>query len=135
MKNRAYVKDITGGKAILSIKRECMCGGKENCNAKCFALQSDIIEVATDNEIGAKIGDYVEVEGKTPAILTYAATVFILPVFIGLLFYFITQAFIKNSITPYIVSVTGFLLSVVFLYFFLNNIIKGKNDIKITKIL
>jgi len=135
MTNRAYVKEIIENKAVLTVKRGCACGGKDVCDVKCFTLQNGIIEITLDNEIGAKPGDFVEIEGKTPAILTYAATVFILPVFIGLLFYFITQAFIKNNITPYIVSVTGFLLSVVFLYFFLNNIIKGKNDIKITKIL
>lgn len=135
MTNKAYVKEINGDKAVLSVKRECACGGKENCSAKCFTLQSEIIEVITDNEIGAKAGDYVEVEGKTSAILTYAAIVFILPVFTGLLLYFIAQAFTENIILPYIISGTGFILSVVFLYYFLNNIVKGRNDFKITKIL
>jgi len=135
MTNKAYVKEITGNKAVLSVKRECACNGKENCNAKCFTFQSDIIEVTTDNEIGAKAGDYVEVEGKTSAILIYSFIVFILPIFTGLLLYFITQAFTENIILPYIISGTGFILSVVFLYYFLNNIVKGRNDFKITKIL
>ena len=135
MKNRAYVKDITGGKAILSIKRECMCGGKENCNTKCFALQNDTIEVATDNNIGAKTGDYVEVEGKTSAILIYSVVVFILPVFIGFLLYATARAFTENTTLPYIISGAGFILSIVFLYYFLNNIVKNRNDFKITKIL
>jgi sigma-E factor negative regulatory protein RseC len=135
MNKKAYVKEITGDKAVLSVKRECMCAGKDNCNAKCFTLQSDIIEVTTDNKIGAKSGDFVEVEGKTSAILIYAAVVFILPVFTGLLLYFITQVFTKNIILPYIISGAGFILSVVFLYYFLNNIVKGRNDFKITKIL
>ena len=135
MKNKAYVKEINGDKAVLSVKRECACNGKESCNAKCFTLQGDIIEITTDNEIGAKAGDYVEVEGKTSAILTYAAVVFILPVFMGLLLYFTAQAFIKNIILPYIISGMGFMLSVVFLYYFLNNIVKGRDDFKITKIL
>ena len=120
---------------MISVKRECMCAGKDNCNAKCFTLQNDIIEVALDNEIGAKAGDFVEVEGKTSAILAYSAVIFILPVFTGLLFYFITQAFTENIILPYIISGTGFILSVIFLYFFMNKIAKGRNDFKITKIL
>jgi len=135
MTNKAYVKKIIGNKAVLTVKRECACGGKDSCNVKCFALQNEIIEITLDNEIGAKPGDFVEIEGKTSAILAYAAVVFILPVFTGLLFYFITRAFTKNIIAPYIVSGTGFLLSVVFLYFFLNNIVKGRSDFKITKIL
>ena len=135
MINKAYVKKIIGSQTVLSVKRECACGGKDNCNAKCFTLQNDIIEVTTDNEIGAKVGDYVEVEGKTSAILIYAAFVFILPIFTGLLLYFITQVFTKNIVLPYIISGTGFILSVVFLYYFLNNTVKGRNDFRITKIL
>ena len=141
MTNKAYVKEIVGDKAVLTVKRECACGGKNTCNAKCFTLQSDLneqglfIEVTIDNEIGAKPGDFVEVEGKTSAILTYAAVVFILPVFTGLLLYFIAQMFTGNMILPYIVSGVGFLLTVAFLYFFLNNIVKGRNDFKIIKIL
>lgn len=135
MNKKAFVKDIIGGKAVLSVKRECMCAGKDNCNAKCFTLQSDVIEVAADNEIGAKAGDFVEVEGKTSAILIYSAVVFILPVFMGLSLYFIAGMFTRDIILPYIISFAGFLASVGFLYFFLNNIIKGRNDFKITKIL
>ena len=135
MKNKAYVKKIADGKAVLSVKRECACAGKENCNVKCFTLQSDVIEVTTDNNIGVKAGDFVEVEGKTTAILLYAAIVFILPLFTGLLLYFVTQIFTKNIILPYIISGTGFILSVAFLYFFLNKIVKGRNDFKMTKIL
>ena len=137
MTNKAYVKEIieNENKAVLSVKRECMCNGKESCNVKCFTLQNEIIEVTTDNEIGAKAGDYVEVEGKTSAILIYSAIVFILPVFTGLLLYFVAQIFIKNIILPYIISGTGFVLSIIFLYYFLNNIVKGRNDFKITKIL
>jgi len=135
MNSKAYVKEITGGKAVLSVKRECACSGKEVCTAKCFTLQNETIEVTTDNEIGAKPGDYVEVEGKTSAILIYSAVVFILPVFTGLLLYFIARFFTENIILPYIISGTGFILSVVFLYYFLNNIVKGRNDFKITRIL
>lgn len=138
MKNKAYVKEITGGKAVLKVKRECACGGKDNCNVRCFYLQSDIIEVTVENEAGAKEGDYVEVEGKTPAILIYAAVAFIIPVFIGIVLYYITNNMFQNSdneIFSYIISGSGFVLSVVFLYFLLNNTAKRRNDFKITKIL
>jgi len=135
MNKKAYVKEITGGKAVLAIKRECMCAKNETCGAKCFAAQNEIIEVAADNFIGAKAGDFVEVEGKTSAILAYSALVFVLPVFAGLLFYFTAQALINNIIAPYIISLVGFAASIGFLYFFLNNKIKNKNNFKITKIL
>jgi len=135
MKNKAYVKKIIDNQAVLTVRRECACGGKDSCNVKCFNMQDDIIEVTINNNIGAKIGDFVEVEGKTSAILTYAAVVFIAPVFTGLLLYFIARIFTKDIVLPYIISGSGFILSVVFLYFFLNNIVKGRNDFRITKIL
>jgi len=135
MTNKAYVKEIINNKAVLSIKRECACGGKNACSAKCFTLQDDIIEVKIDNGINAKPGDFVEVEGKTSAILTYAIAVFILPVFIGLLLYFIARIFTENIVLTYIISGAGFIFAFAFLCFFLNNIVKGRNDLKITKIL
>ena len=134
MNKKAYVKEISGAKAVLSVKRECMCAGKGSCEAKCFTLQNDVIEVEADNSIGAKTGDFVEVEGKTSVILAYSAIIFILPVFSGLMFYFAAQALTKNITAPYIVSLAGFIASFVFLYFLLNNK-KNKNDFKITKIL
>ena len=127
MINKAYVKEVCGNQAVLSVKRECMCAGNHNCNAKCFTMQNDIIEVTVDNNIGAKAGDYVEVEGKTSAILMYAAVVFILPVFMGFVLYFTT--------TSYIIAGTGFVLTVIIAYFLLNNKIKNRNDFEITKIL
>jgi positive regulator of sigma E activity len=135
MKNKAYVKEITCGKAILVIKRECACSKNESCNVKCFTLQNEIIETIADNSIGVKAGDFVEVEAKNSAILMYSAVVFILPVFAGLTLYFIARIFIKNIVLPYVISAAGFGLSIGFLYFFLNNIAKSRNDFKITKIL
>ena len=127
MNKKAYVKEIIGDKAVLSVKRECMCAGQNNCNKVCFTLQSDVIEVAVDNEIGAKAGDFVEVEGKTSAILIYCAIAFILPIFIGLVLYFITE--------NYIISGTGFIFFIIFLYCFLNKKIKNSSDFKIIKII
>ena len=135
MNKKAYVKQTIGDMAVLSVKRECMCAKKEGCEIKCFTLQNDTIEVSADNAIGAKAGDFVEIEGKTSAILIYSAVVFILPVFTGLSLYFIAGAFTESIILPYIVSGAGFVSSVCFLYFFLNNIVKGRDNFKITKIL
>jgi len=137
MKNIAYVKEISGENAVLQIKRECMCGGKDKCGAKCFTLADDMLEAVIYNNIGAKAGDYVEVEGNIPAVLAYAAFVFILPVFTGFILYFIIDFFINNMVVPYIISGAGFILSVFFIYYFLNNTAKKRKakDFKITKII
>ena len=135
MNKKAYVKEIINEKALLSVKRECMCAGKDNCTTKCFTLQNEIIEIMLNNEIGAKTGDFVEVEGNSSAILLYSVVIFIAPVFTGLLLYFISRVFTENIILPYIISGAGFILSVFVLYFIMNNVAKNKNDFKITKIL
>lgn len=137
MKNIAYVKEISGENAILQIKRECACGGKERCGAKCFTLADDTLEAVIYNNIGAKTGDYVEVEVNEPAVLIYAAAVFVLPVFTGFILYFTADFFMNNIIIPYIISGAGFIISAFFLYYFLNNIAKKRkeSDFKITKII
>ena len=129
MKNIAYVKEISGDNAVLKIKRECACGGKDKCGAKCFTFADDTLEAVIYNDIGAKAGDYVEVEGNAPAVLIYAAAVFILPVLISFILYF--------TLVSYIISGAGFILSVFFLYYFFNNIAERRktSDFKITKIL
>ena len=88
---KAFVKEIVGDKAILSIKRECMCAGQNNCSKVCFTLQSDVLEVAIDNEIGAKAGDFVEVEGQTSMILIYCDC------------FYITDIYRDNTIFYYVV--------------------------------
>jgi positive regulator of sigma E activity len=149
MKNIAYVKEISGENgenAVLRIKRECMCSGKKECGTKCFSLASlgndkdknDIIETGIYNNIGAEAGDYVEVEGKTSAVLIYALIVFIMPVFTGLILYFISDFYIdsNSSIVPYIISGAGFILSILLLRFLNKTAKKRKRrDFIITKIL
>jgi sigma-E factor negative regulatory protein RseC len=137
MKNIAYVKEISGDNAVLKIKRECACGGKERCGAKCFTFADDMLEAVIYNNIGAKAGDYVEIEGNAAAVLIYAGAVFIMPVFAGLLLYFIADFFINNIAAPYIISGSGFVLSIICLYYFFNNIAKKRKsrDFKITKII
>jgi len=60
---------------------------------------------------------------------------FILPVFVGLLLYFIAQEFTKHIILPYVISSVGFIGLLICGSMFLNNKIKDRNDFKITKIL
>jgi sigma-E factor negative regulatory protein RseC len=137
MKNIAYVKEISGENAVLKIRRECACSLMERCGTKCFTLADEIIETEVYNSIGAKAGDYVEVEGNAPVVLIYASLVFMLPVFIGLILYFTAFFFINNIAAPYIIAGIGFVLAVIFLYRIMNKLAAKRNlsDLKITKII
>lgn len=136
MKKKAYVEKINGDMAVLKVKRECACQNKYSCDVKkCFTFQNETVTIEVKNDIGAKTGDYVEVEGKTSSILTYAAVVFLMPLIAGLAAYFIAAQFMSNEIMPYIISGVSFIASIVFLYYFLNKIVKGREDFIIGKIL
>jgi positive regulator of sigma E activity len=137
MKNIAYVKEISGGNAVLRIKRECMCGGKEKCGAKCFALADDMLEAVIYNNIGAEAGDYVEIEGNTRAVLIYAALLFIMPVFTGIFLYFIINFYIGGAVMPYVVSGAACALNIFAGLYFLNKTAakRKSSDFKITKII
>jgi sigma-E factor negative regulatory protein RseC len=137
MTKKAYVEEIDGDMAVLKIKRECACQNKYSCdvNVKCFSLQEETIIIAIKNNVGAKTGDFVEVESKASSILLYAAVVFLLPLIVGLSVYFIALKFTANEIMPYILSGVSFIASIVFLYYFLNKIVKGREDFVIGRIL
>jgi len=135
MKKKAYVEETYGDTAVLKIKRECACQNKYSCDVKCFSLQEDTITVTVKNSIGAKTGDFVEVESKTSSILIYAAVVFLLPLIVGLSVYFIALKFMSGDIMPYLISGISFAVSIIFLYYFLNKIVKGREDFLISRIL
>ena len=137
MTKRAYVEAIDGEMAVLNIKRECTCQNKYACDAKCFSvsLQDEIIKTSVKNNIGAKAGDLVEVETKTSSILIYTSVVFLLPLIVGLSAYFVTSEFISGEIMPYVISVISFAASILFSYYFLDKIVKSKENFVIGKIL
>jgi positive regulator of sigma E activity len=135
MKKKAYVEKIEGDTAVLKIKRECACQNNSSCSIKCFSFGEEIITLAVKNGIGAKAGDFVEVESKTSSILLYAAVVFLLPLIVGFSAYFIAASFVSDTVTPYIASGICFVGSILFLYYFLNKIVKGRDDFIIGRIL
>ena len=145
MTKKAYVEAIDGEMAVLKIKRECTCQNKYSCDAKCFSVslqdmgqdsvKNEIIKTAVKNDIGAKAGDLVEVETKTSSILIYTSIVFLLPLIVGLSAYFIAFEFISGEAAPYIISVISFAAAILFSYYFLDKIVKGKENFVIGKIL
>ena len=132
---KAYVEKTDGDMAILKIKRECACQNKYSCSTKCFLVREEIITIAVKNNIGAKQGDFVEVESRVSLILIYAAAAFLLPLVVGLAAYFIALKYISGETVPYIISGICFSISIVLLYYILNKIAKGRNDFVIRKIL
>ena len=63
-----------------------------------------------ENKLGAKVGDTVEIESESGVILSYAALVFILPIAVCALFYYITYSIFGTESAGVIGAAAGFVL-------------------------
>ena len=90
-----------------------------------------------DNAVGAESGDLVELETNSSTVLRYAALVFLCPIAAGLLFYFLGAALTDAAVFPYLLSLAGFLLSFVVIYFTAERRAENRagSDIRIAAIL
>lgn len=97
MKQVADVKEIRGEDAILTVKRQSMCDGchKEGGCGHC----SQVLEVTVKNTLGAEVGDKVEIETPGATVIGVAALVFLLPLLLSFLAFFLTELF--GAATPY----------------------------------
>ena len=109
------VLELTGQNARVKIesKKECFsCGQKAGCSV--FKGKEWIIEAR--NEISAKTGDRVELALSGGAYVMAGMLVFLIPLFLMLLFYFISEAFF-DGIVPVIVSFVGLGTGIAIAYF------------------
>ncbi len=114
MVQKAKVVDISGNLAVVEVSRRAMCDGchKTGCGGKCamsaiFATGSTMTASAA-NDIGAEIGDTVEIETSDREVLGTAAVVFILPIIIGGLFYASGMMLKLSSQICAVLAVAGF---------------------------
>lgn len=151
MKQRAVVKSLAvkSGKniAVVETSRSSACDGcsKKDCGESCgmsnmFAVSrrggsSKIMTASADNEIGAKIGDTVEIETDSKTVLSYAAIVFLFPIAMGLILYFLGTLISQSDIVPYIMSLAGFIAAFAVIYFTAERRSKNKTDIRIVNII
>lgn len=83
-------KDLGGGYAEISVPRKSACGHDcEEC-AGC-GMTGAAIKARAKNDIGAKPGEKVVVESSTKKIFGVVALVYVLPVFMFLLGYFLSE--------------------------------------------
>ena len=101
-------KDLGGGYAEVSVPRKSACGHDcEEC-AGC-GMTGAAIKARARNDIGAQPGDKVVVESSTKKIFGVVALVYVLPVVLFLLGYFLTEGLAEGM--RYAIAVAIFVVS------------------------
>ena len=101
-------KDLGGGYAEVSVPRKSACGHDcEEC-AGC-GMTGAAIKARARNDIGAQPGDKVVVESSTKKIFGVVALVYVLPVVLFLLGYFLSEGLAEGM--RYAIAVATFVVS------------------------
>ena len=135
MKNTAKVISVEDKIATVSVVRSSAC---EGCKQRSYCSQNSCVEeVVTSaiNEVGASVGDTVEIESDSKGILGISFCVFVLPVLLCFAAYFITAYFTSNSAICYAVCFcTLFFAALIFALVF-NKVLSRRLSVTITKII
>lgn len=101
-------RDLGGGYAEVSVPRKSACGHDcEEC-AGC-GMTGAAIKARARNDIGAQPGDKVVVESSTQKIFGVVALVYVLPVVLFLLGYFLSEGLAEGM--RYAIAVATFVVS------------------------
>ena len=123
MLERAVVIETEGNIAVIEVKRSSMCEGchkfsGSDCAGHCeisglVAGNGKTVRTKALNQIGAVAGDRVRIETDSKKVVGYAALVFILPIIICAVFYYI-GSLIFSAISGAVLSAfVGFFLAFV----------------------
>ena len=130
MKQIATVEEVKGNIAKIKVKRDSACAGCKSENL-CGSCMKTITADAVNN-IGAEIGDVVNVESESGTILKYSVFTFIVPILCALAVYFITAYIFAHELISNVSMAAGFVAPLIILVL----VVKKKKicDITITGI-
>ncbi len=105
MKQVATVKEIQTDKALLLVKRQSMCEGchKESSCSSC----SQVLEIEVDNTLFAEVGDTVEIETPGGSVIGVAALIFLLPLLLAFVAYFVIRLFSDETLYAIIAALAA----------------------------
>ena len=139
MTQNAKVMSVCGDEAIVSVIRRSACEGckqKNLCagmNDGC-AEQKELI-TTVKNPIGAGVGDAVVLSPPPSLVLTNAFCVFVLPIKIAFLSYFLFGLFVLSQGVTYLLTLCMFFASCGVICFMLDRMMKKDKKVEIVKIL
>ena len=118
MRQRARVKETDGAYATVEVTRSTMCDGCEksgDCGGHCAITgivgDSRPMTARALNPIGAKAGDLVEVESDERVVLGSAALVFLAPLAVCALFFFLGLRLFGSEAAGIASGAAGFVLA------------------------
>lgn len=118
MRERAIVIETNGNLAEIEVTKASMCedcekngGCSHHCEISGIVAGNRKMKTAAQNRIGAKPGDLVEVETESIKVLGYAALVFIMPIVVCALFYYLADMIAHNNVYSLSLAAVGFVLS------------------------
>ncbi len=141
MQTRATVIRTDGDRAVVEVERQAACDGchknkdGSGCSICSLTGASKKFEATALNKIGAKVGDKVTVATKTERVLGYAALVFLLPLVVGGLLYFLAGIVTNKEAWRYVALLFGFLLTFFFVWLYAKQVAKKRCDVEIIDIL
>ena len=122
MRQTARVVEITEKGTVIETRRAAMCencertSGKDGCQGHCelsFIIdgKGKYARAYAVNKIGAAVGDRVEVETESKRVMGYAALVFIAPLVVCGLFYYLGRLIFDNTVAACVSAGVGFALT------------------------
>mgnify|MGYP002577944603 CR=1 FL=1 len=111
MKQKVMVRSVSGETAQVQYHRPTACHGDcSKCAGGCgtMAAQEEIV-VTAQNLIGAKVGDTVYIEGETKKVAWAILLVYVMPVVLFLIGYFLGQQWDRGNL----IGILGFFLGLV----------------------
>lgn len=146
MLERAVVVETSGKIAVIEASRASMCegchklSGDGSCAGHCeisglVAGNGKTVRTRAVNSVGAVVGDKVSVEADSRRMVGYAALVFILPILVCALFYYVGNLIFSTMAGSVLSSVLGFVLTFVGIGLFDKSKRNKEPDIRIVKVL
>ena len=108
MTQTATVCAIKEATAIVEVRRESACAG---CHAGGCLGCGKTVRAEADNDVGACVGDVVEIEATTTRVLWHAALVFLMPLVLAAGLYFIGWLCVLTEPICYLMALGGVALA------------------------
>ena len=141
MLTKAKVIEIDKNIAVVEVERKSACDGchknetGEGCSICSLTGGNRKFSAKAMNNVGAKVGDTVEIASASSRVLFYSLLVFILPVVIGIAMYFAAEMLFHAELYSYLALVLGFVLSLAIVWIYSKAVSKKRCDIEIINVI
>lgn len=140
MQTKATVKAVDGKYATVESERTSACDGCHKatdggCSVCSLMGSNRKIAARALNTIGATVGDVVAIESNTPRMLWYAVLVFLFPIILCIVGWFVASNITNSLAWQALGGAIGFIVAFVIVFVYSKVLRNRRCDIEITEIL